>query len=59
MIKYIHVWYFSRLLFDADHESEVLFCFIPIYIPDFCSPTNLASRFGLKYLSLTDIKQSG
>ena len=27
MIKYIHVWYFSRLVFDADHESEVFFLF--------------------------------
>ena len=59
MIKYIHVWYFSRLLFVADHESEVFLCFIQIYVPDFCPPpSTLASRPGLKYLSPTDIRQT-
>ena len=34
MIKYIHVWYFSRLVFDADHESEVFFLFYTnLYTP--------------------------
>lgn len=58
MIKCIHICYFSRLLFDADFESEVFFfSFMQIYIPECFSPTTSALRLGLKYLSLTEIKQ--
>ena len=46
--------YFSTLITNL----KSFFCFIQIYVPDFCTPTTLACSFRLKYLSLTDIKQA-
>ena len=46
--------YFSSLITNL----KFFLCFIQIYVPDFCPPSTLASRPGLKYLSPTDIRQT-
>ena len=57
MIKYIHVWYFSRLLFVADHESEVFFMFYSNLCTRFLSPQYLGLKAGPQ-ISVTDRYQA-
>ena len=56
--KCIHVWYFSRLIFDADNESEVFF----LFYTNFYTPFLISHYLGLwvsPQTSVTDRIQAG